>query len=190
MLMQMQTLRTRMQMQTRMQMNFRLHQRNCRHRRLARSAAVGGAASAHPPPRQSWTLRLCSLLRRRRRRRPKPQYPQYKGAQWTHLSACPWSMSACLLWFCWLPSGMPCSFVSSAQAFSQYSQVASVQIWSFPVLHGPGLSPFPDLLSIFRYVVLNPRYSAPFLRKFAYGRSHIQYRQSGRQTGSLGRGSE
>ena len=54
--MQMQTLQTRMQMQTRMQRNFSLHQRNRRYSRLARSAAMGGAASAHPPPRQFWTL--------------------------------------------------------------------------------------------------------------------------------------
>ena len=50
---------------------------------------------------------------------------------------------------------------------------------SFPVLHGPRLSPFPGLLSILRYVVLNLRYFVPILREFASGRLRIPYCQSG-----------
>ena len=88
-----------------------------------------------------------------------------------------------------MPFGMPCSLVSSAQAFSQIPQVASVHNLSFPVRQGPTLSSFPDCLLFLRYVKLNLRYFVPILRKFASGRLRNQCCQSGRQTESLGWGS-
>ena len=55
----------------------------------------------------------------------------------------------------------------------------------FPCSIRARLSPFPDLLSIFRCVVLNLHYFVPILRKFASGSLRTQYCRLGRQTGRL-----
>ena len=102
-------------------------------------------------------------------------YSVHKDAHWTHPSVCSSSVSACQLWRSWLPSGMPYSFVSSAQAFSQISEFASVYHWPFPFGPGPILSPFPDLLPTLLCTVLILRFVSPIPRKFASDRlrNHI-----------------